>query len=83
MANLAYIEGGVPDIGLDHFVQARILCEEPNHSLSILYGRKAIRLPNPGLQLYSYESLTLSFDQMGEARHNFVGPPRTRGRARM
>jgi hypothetical protein len=29
MANLAYIEGGVPILGLDHFVHAHILCEEP------------------------------------------------------
>jgi hypothetical protein len=36
MANLAYIEGGVPILGLDHFVHAHILCEEPNHSLSML-----------------------------------------------
>jgi hypothetical protein len=36
MANLAYIEGGVPDLGLDHFVHAHILHEEPDHSLSML-----------------------------------------------
>jgi hypothetical protein len=59
MANLAYIEGDVPDLGLDHFVHAHILREEPDHSLSILYGHKAIQLPNLGLQLYSCESLTL------------------------
>jgi hypothetical protein len=53
MANLAYIEGDVPILGLDHFVHVHILCEEPDHSLSMLYGRKAIRLPNPGLRLYS------------------------------
>jgi hypothetical protein len=62
MANLAYIEGDVPILGLDHFVHAHILREEPNHSLSMLYGRKAIQLPNSGLGLYSYESLTLQFD---------------------
>jgi hypothetical protein len=49
MANLAYIEGDVPILGLDHFVHAHILHEEPDHSLSMTYGRKAIRLPNPGL----------------------------------
>jgi hypothetical protein len=32
MANLAYIEGDVPDLGLDHFVHAHILREEPGHS---------------------------------------------------
>jgi hypothetical protein len=83
MANLAYIEGDVPILGLDHFVHTHILHEEPDHSLSMLYGHKAIRLPNPGLRLYSCESLTLQFDWMGGVRHSFIGPPRTRGRARM
>jgi hypothetical protein len=59
MANLANIEGDVPVLGLDHFVHAHILREEPDHSVSMLHGRKAIQLPNPGLQLYSCESLTL------------------------
>jgi hypothetical protein len=77
MANSAYIVGDVPVLGLDHFVHAHILCEEPDHSLSMLYGRKAIRLPNLGLQLYSCESLTLQFDRMGEVRHSFTGPPHT------
>jgi hypothetical protein len=77
MANLVYIEGDVPDLGLDHFIHAHILCEEPDHSLSMLYGHKAIRLPNPGLRLYCCENLTLQFDRMGEARHSFIGPPRT------
>jgi hypothetical protein len=59
MANLAYIEGDVPDLGLDHFVHAHILHEEPDHSLSMLYGHKAIRLPNSGLRMCSCKSLTL------------------------
>jgi hypothetical protein len=42
MANLAYIEGGVPILGLDHFVHAHILREEPDQSLSMMYGGKAI-----------------------------------------
>jgi hypothetical protein len=49
MANLAYIEGDVPILCLDHFVHAHILHEELDHFLSMLYGRKAIRLSNPGL----------------------------------
>jgi hypothetical protein len=49
MANLAYIEGDVPILGLDHFVHVHSLREEPDHFLSMLYGRKAVRLPNPGL----------------------------------
>jgi hypothetical protein len=45
MANLAYIEGDVPILGLDHFVYAHILREEPDYSVSMLYDHKAIRLP--------------------------------------
>jgi hypothetical protein len=44
MANLAYIEGDVPDLSLHHFVHTHILREEPDHSLFMLYGRKVIRL---------------------------------------
>jgi hypothetical protein len=79
MANLAYIEGDVPVLDLDHFVHAHILREEPDHSLSMLYGHKAAQLPNPVLRQYSCESLTLQFNRMGEARHSFTGPPCTRG----
>jgi hypothetical protein len=82
VANLAYIEGDVPVLGLDHFVHTHILRVEPHHSLSMLYGRKAVRLPNPGLQLYSCERHTLLFDRMG-ARHSFTALPRTHGRAHM
>jgi hypothetical protein len=78
VANLVYIEGDVTVLGLDHFVHTHILREEPDHSLTMLYSRKAIRLPNPVLRLYSCESLTLQFDWMGEACHSFTGPPRTR-----
>jgi hypothetical protein len=77
MANLAYIEGDVPILSLDHFVHAHILCEEPDYSVSMMYGHKAIRLPNPAIRLYSCESLTLQFDRMGEAHRSFTGPPRT------
>jgi hypothetical protein len=59
MANLSYTKGDVPVLGLDHFVHAHILREEPDHSLSMLYGHKVIQLPNPSLRLYSYESHTL------------------------
>jgi hypothetical protein len=83
MANLAYNEGDVPILGLDHFVHAHILREEPTYSVSMLYGHKAIRLPNPSLRLYSCESLILHFDRMGVACHNFTGPPHTHGRAYM
>jgi hypothetical protein len=83
MASLAYIEGDVAVLGLDHFVHSHILCREPDHSLSMLYGRKAIWLSNPSLRLYCCESLILQFDQMGEACHSFTGPPRTHGRGLM
>jgi hypothetical protein len=83
MANLACIEGDVAIYGLGHFVHAHILHEEPDHSLSMMYHRKAIWLPNLGFRLYSCKSLTLQFDRMGEACHSFTGPPRTRGRAHM
>jgi hypothetical protein len=49
ISNLAYTEGDVPILDLDHFVHTHILREEPDHSLSMLYCRKVIRLPNPGL----------------------------------
>jgi hypothetical protein len=54
IANLAYIEGDVPILGLDHFVHAHILHEEPDYSVSMMYGRKTIRLPNLDLRLYIF-----------------------------
>jgi hypothetical protein len=54
-----------------------------HHSSSMMYGCKAIWLPNPGLWLYSSKSLTLQFDQMREVCHSFIGPPRNRGWAHM
>jgi hypothetical protein len=83
MANSAYIEGDVPILGLDHFVHAHILREEPDYSASILYGCNTIRLPNPALRIYSRETLTLHFDWMGEEHHSFTGPPHTHGQTRM
>jgi hypothetical protein len=59
MANLTYNEGDVLILGLAHFVHAHFLREEPGYSVSMLYGCKAIWLPNPALRLYSCESLTL------------------------
>jgi hypothetical protein len=77
--DLSYIEGDVPVLGLDHFVHVHILHEESDYSVCMLYGHKAIWLPNPVLQLYSCESLTLQFDQMGEEHHSFTGLPCTHG----
>jgi hypothetical protein len=78
-SDLAYIDGDVPALSLDHFVHMHILCEEPDYSISMLYDHKVIRLPNPAIRLYSCESLTLQFDGMGDARHSFTGPPHTHG----
>jgi hypothetical protein len=49
MANLAYIEGDVPILGIDHFVHVHILREEHDYFVSMLYGCKAIQLRNPTL----------------------------------
>jgi hypothetical protein len=46
MAYLAYIEGDVPILCLHQFVQMHILHEEPDYSVSMLYGHEAIWLPN-------------------------------------
>jgi hypothetical protein len=53
MAHVSNIEGDVPILGLDHFMRAHILCEEPDYSISMLYegGSNAIWLPNPTPQL--------------------------------
>jgi hypothetical protein len=48
-SDLAYIDRDVPVLGLDHFIHAHILHEEPDYSVSMLYGHKVIRLPNPTL----------------------------------
>jgi hypothetical protein len=44
-----HIEGDVHVLGLDHFVDMHILHEEPDYFVSILYGRKVVRLHNPAL----------------------------------
>jgi hypothetical protein len=64
-SDLAYIERDVPILSLDHFLHAHILHKELDYSVSMSYGCKAIRLPNPALRQYSCESLTLQFDRMG------------------
>jgi hypothetical protein len=49
VADIADIEVAVPVLCIDHFVHAHILHEEPDHSISMLYHRKAIWLPNLAL----------------------------------
>jgi hypothetical protein len=58
---VSYIEGGVPILGLDHFVHTYILREELDSTISMLYvgGSKVLRLLDPVLALYSYPQLTL------------------------
>jgi hypothetical protein len=58
-SDLAYTEGDVPVLCLDHFVHKHILRKEPGYSVSMLYGHKAVQLPSPSLRLHSCESLTL------------------------
>jgi hypothetical protein len=82
-SDFAYIKGDVPVLRLDHFVHVHILRREPDYSVSMMYCRKAIRLPNPALRLNSCESLTLQFDQMGELCHSFRGLPRTHRQAHL
>jgi hypothetical protein len=85
MAHVSYIERDVPILGLDHFVRAHILCEEPDYSISMLYegGSKAIRLPNSVLALHSCKQLTLQLGRMGDMCQSYSGPPCTRQRAHM
>jgi hypothetical protein len=47
MHKVAYIEGDVPILGLSHFVHAHVFCEEPDHSITMLYegGNKVLRYP--------------------------------------
>jgi hypothetical protein len=39
MANLSYIERDVPILGLDHFIHAHILREEPDHSIYVVWSQ--------------------------------------------
>jgi hypothetical protein len=61
MANVSYISGDVPILGLSHFVHAHILHKELDRSISMLYegGSKVLWLPNSALALHSCEHLTL------------------------
>jgi hypothetical protein len=83
MANVCYIAGDVPILGLSHFVHTHIWREEPDRSFSMLYegGRKVLRLPNMAHALHSCEQLTLQLNQMGDACHSYIGPMCTRGHA--
>jgi hypothetical protein len=59
MANLAYIEGDVPDLGLDHFCSRAYLGRGTQSFFIYVVWSQGDQLPNPGLRLYSCESLTL------------------------
>jgi hypothetical protein len=59
MHNVAYIKGDVPILGLSHFVHTHVLCEEPDHSISMLYegANMVLRLPNQAYLLHSCDQL--------------------------
>jgi hypothetical protein len=59
--NVAYIKGDVPILGLSQFVHVHVVCEEPDHSISMLYegGNKLLRLPNQAYLLCSYDQLIM------------------------
>jgi hypothetical protein len=76
--------GDVPILGLSHFVLAHVLCEEPDHSISMLYegGNKIIWLPNQAYFLHSYDQLIVQLNTLENARRSISGPPSTRRRVR-
>jgi hypothetical protein len=65
-SDLAYIEGDVRFLGLDHFVHPHILREEPDYSVSKLYGHKAIWLPKPANYILV---IVLHYNLIGWERH--------------
>jgi hypothetical protein len=81
--NVAYIEGGVPILGLSHFVHAHVLREESNHSISMLYegGNKVIGLPNQAHLLRSCDQVIVQLNTLENVHRSISGPPRTLGRA--
>jgi hypothetical protein len=72
MHNVAYIKGGVPIPGLSHFVHAHVLCEEPDHSISMLYegGNKVLWLPNQAYLLCSCDQLIVQLNTLENARRS-------------
>jgi hypothetical protein len=79
MHKVAYIEGDVPILGLSHFVHAHVLCEVPDHSISMFYegGNKVLQLPNQAYLLSSYDQLIVQLNTLDNACHSISGPPRT------
>jgi hypothetical protein len=84
MHNVAYIEGHVPILGLSHFVHTHVLCEEPDHSISMLYegGNMVLQLPNQAYLLCSCDQLIMQLNTLENTRRSISGPPHTRGRTR-
>jgi hypothetical protein len=66
MSHGSYIRGGVPILGLDHFVHVHILREEMDYTISMLYvgDSNALRLIDPMLALYSCHQLSLQLARM-------------------
>jgi hypothetical protein len=45
-------QGDVPILGLSHFVHTHVLCEEPDHSISMLYegwGQQGASVTQPSI----------------------------------
>jgi hypothetical protein len=84
MHNVAYIEGHVPILGLSHFVHAHVLCEEPDHSISMLYegGNMVLLLPNQAYLQCSCDQLIMQLNTLENTRRSISGPPHTCGRTR-
>jgi hypothetical protein len=76
--------GGVPILGLSHFVHAHVLREELDHSISLLYegGNKVLQLPNQAYLLHSCDQLIVWLNTLENMCRSISGPPRNRRRAR-
>jgi hypothetical protein len=83
MHKVAYIEGDVPILGLSHFVHAHVLCEESDHSISMLYerGNKVLWLPKEAYLMHSCDQLIMQLNTLEDVHHSISGPPRARSRA--
>jgi hypothetical protein len=83
MNNMAYIEGDVPILGFSHFVHAHVLCEESNHSISMLYerGNKVLRLANQAYLSRSCDQLIVQLNTLENVHGSISRPPCTHRRA--
>jgi hypothetical protein len=84
MHKVAYIEGGIPILGLSHFVHTHVLHDETDHSISMLCegGNKVLWLPNQAYLLCSCDQLIMQLNTSKNVHHSISGPPCTHGHAR-